>query len=42
MSARSLLRGKLHLNVGRKEFLDLENKVFLRGNECYRNNILIK
>jgi hypothetical protein len=29
-------------NIGRKEFLDLEDKVSLRGKECYRSNIKIK
>jgi hypothetical protein len=29
-------------NIGRKEFLDLEDKVSLRGKECYGSNIRIK
>jgi hypothetical protein len=29
-------------NIGRKEFLDLEDKFSLRGKECYGSNIRIK
>jgi hypothetical protein len=29
-------------NIGRKEFIDLEDKFSLRGNECYGSNIRIK
>jgi hypothetical protein len=29
-------------NIGRKEILDLEDKVSLRGKECYKSKIRIK